>query len=128
MTRGSQLCTPVPVEDVRLGGVVVASLHERPLDQVLDLLDLGCAVGREGLLHPYEQRFEDVLVMRGWVGYLCQGLVHGTGDFLPVVGLCSAVSLGNLHVDPILRRGSRLCVSWATGGELGARCLHSEHG
>ncbi len=115
----------MPVEDVRLGGVVVASLHERPLDQVLDLLHFGCAGDSEDFFHACEQRFEGA---RGWVGYLCQGLVHGTGDFLPVVGLCSAVSLGNLHVDPILRRGSRLCVSWATGGELGARCLHSEHG
>ena len=113
------------IEDVGLRRIVVTGFHERALYQVLDLLDLRCARCDEGLLHACEERLQRGRVAGNGVCRLGECFAHGAGDFLSVVGLDAAVSLGYLHVIPDLRRGRRMCVSWATGGALGAHASPS---
>ena len=101
LTREAGLGARVAVEDVALGHVEVALLHEGALDDVLDVLHGRDAALGHGGLDGREQGGE-----RLGRGGLASGLgrnlgkrpVDGRGDLRSIVGLRVAVTLGYVHV------------------------------
>ena len=84
------------VEDVGLGDVLEAGAHERDLDGVLDLLDVGDLVG----VLLVDDRVDRIAEALGLLGALVPGRLHRAGDGVHdlgfVVGDAAAVSLQDL--------------------------------